>query len=61
MMVCLCHPFSDKQVKKHLDSGGCGKVSSVYTACSEGQKPNCCSCIQTLKDIVSTHKTTLPI
>lgn len=55
MMVCLCHPFSDKKVKAHLEQGGCGKMSSVYKTCSGGEKPNCCACLETLKDMVKTH------
>lgn len=58
MMVCLCHPFSDKKVKAYLEDGGCDKMSSVYSACSGGEKPNCCSCLETLKDIVKTHSKT---
>jgi hypothetical protein len=27
----------------------------VYRACTDGQKPQCCSCMQTLKDMVKTH------
>lgn len=55
MMVCLCHPFSDKKVKDHLENGGCSKMSSVYSTCSGGEKPNCCTCLETLKDMVKTH------
>lgn len=60
MMVCLCHPFSDKKVKKYLEDGGCSKMSSVYSTCSDGNKPQCCSCLETVKDIVKSHKKTIP-
>jgi bacterioferritin-associated ferredoxin len=57
MMVCLCHPFSDKKVREHLEKqGGSARVSTVYTACSDGEKPSCCTCLATLKDMVQTHK-----
>lgn len=57
MMVCLCHPFSDKKVRAHLSAGvGKNSVSEVYSTCSGGQKPQCCSCLQTLKDIIKDHK-----
>lgn len=57
MMVCLCHPFSDKKVRQHLSEKGCCKssVAEVYGACSDGQKPQCCTCLETLKDMVKTH------
>ncbi len=61
MFVCLCHPFSDKTVKKHLEEGGTrSSVSKTYSACSGGEKPNCCQCLETLKDIVKTHNKTIP-
>ena len=56
MYVCLCNPFSDKKVREHLNgSEGKARVSDVYTACTDGEKPQCCSCMQTLKDIVHSH------
>ncbi len=57
MFVCLCHPFSDKTVKKHLASknGTQASVAETYSTCSGGNKPNCCSCLQTLKDMVQEH------
>jgi len=56
MYICLCHPFSDKKVKEHLSkTDGKATVSKVYGACSDGNKPECCSCLQALKDIVKTH------
>jgi len=60
MFVCLCHPFSDKTVKKHLESKGCrSTVSETYSACSDGETPNCCQCLETLKDIVKDHNKTV--
>jgi bacterioferritin-associated ferredoxin len=57
MMVCLCHPFSDKKVREHLsakDGKKCG-MSEVYSTCSGGNKPQCCTCLETLKDMVKSH------
>lgn len=64
MYVCLCNAFSDKKVAQHLaENQGRTRVSEVYKACSGGEKPECCSCLQTLKDIVKTHNknTTVPV
>ena len=60
MLVCLCHPFSDKKVKEHLSrkKNGC-TVAKTYGACSGGNKPQCCSCLNTLKDMVKAHNRTV--
>ena len=57
MYVCMCNPFSDRDVKAHLDEQGCSRttVSSTYRACSGGESPECCSCIDTLKTMVIDH------
>jgi bacterioferritin-associated ferredoxin len=57
MYICLCNPFSDRDVKDYLKENpeGCATVGKVYRACSSGESPRCCSCIQTLKDLLSDH------
>jgi bacterioferritin-associated ferredoxin len=56
MILCLCHPFSDKKAKQHMsDKGARCSVSEVYSTCSGGNKPNCCQCLETLKDMVKSH------
>ena len=56
MKVCLCHPFSDKDAADYMNgkNGGC-KVAEVYKACTGGENPNCCCCLETLKEIVTIH------
>lgn len=65
MIVCLCNPFSDKKVKAHLESSGPKKarVAEVYEICSDGQSPQCCTCLDTIKDMVKAHnrKLTAPL
>lgn len=58
MYICLCNPFSDKDVKAYLkeNEGRDATVGKVYTACTSGEKPQCCSCLQTLKQILSDHQ-----
>lgn len=58
MYICLCNAIKERDVRKVLeqDTDGKATVSGVYHTCSEGEKPQCCSCIQTLKDIVGDHK-----
>lgn len=57
MYICLCHPFSDRDVKKYLEdnAGKPASVSKVYRACTSGERPQCCTCIQTLKDMIASH------
>lgn len=57
MYICLCHPFSDKKVSEFLQgkAGEKARVSEVYQTCSGGEKPECCSCMQTLKEMVKSH------
>ena len=56
MMVCLCHPFNDKKVREHLScKSGNSTVSETYGACSGGNKPQCCTCLETLKEMVKAH------
>ncbi len=62
MYVCLCNPFTDKDVAKHLDQNiGKARVKDVYAACSGGENMNCGTCACTLKDIVDTHNNTITI
>lgn len=56
MYICICNPFTDKDVKDHLQScAGKTSVSSVYKACSGGEKMNCGNCACDLKDMVVQH------
>lgn len=57
MYVCLCNPFTDKDVKRVLDSGTVKKTpGAVYKACSGGVKPCCASCTCMVKDIMQAHE-----
>ena len=55
MYICLCNPFSDRDVKAFFqkNKGEKPTVGNVYKACSEGEKPQCCNCIETLKEVIS--------
>lgn len=61
MILCLCHPFSDKKAKEHMsEKADRCSVSEVYSACSGGNKPQCCSCVNTLKEMVKSHNSEIP-
>ena len=57
MYICLCNPFSDKDVRKSLEERGgqTSSVSEVYRSCSGGESPCCGKCLPTLKDMVREH------
>lgn len=56
MYVCLCNPFTDKDVKDALDSGAARTAGQVYKTCSGGQKPCCGTCLCMVRDIVKGHR-----
>ncbi len=61
MIVCNCNPFSDRDVKAHLQSTGKTTVAATYKCCSGGASPECCRCLTTLKDMVQAHNADLTI
>lgn len=53
MYVCLCHGFTEKQVRGAVSEGPC-TVSDVYRRL--GETPQCGQCVCTVVDIVrSSH------
>ena len=56
MYVCLCNPFTDKELECALkDTKVLKKTSSVYQACSGGEKPCCGTCICEINDRIKSH------
>jgi len=49
MYVCLCHGFTDRQVRA-LPEAACGSTSSVYRAL--GVRPRCGKCVPMVKALV---------
>ncbi len=62
MYICLCNPFTDKDVQRYL---GCCKgkagVAETYKACSGGESPNCCTCMETLRGMVRDHNNAVAV
>lgn len=57
MYLCLCNPFTDKDLKKTLaETEGKSSVSGAYKACSGGKKPQCCTCMKNIKAMVQAHQ-----
>lgn len=57
MYVCLCNPFTDKDVHDALNNRAVRKTpAQVYKACAGGQKPCCGTCLCMVRDMVKSHK-----
>lgn len=62
MYICICNPFTDGQVKSHLDTlTEPAKLNSVYKACSGGAPMNCGRCGPTLKTFVDDHNSKIAV
>lgn len=56
MYVCLCNPFTDKDVAAALKDSSVRKTpAQVYKACSGGEKPCCGTCLCVVRDMVANH------
>lgn len=56
MYVCMCNPFTDKDVKCALaDPEVRNTPAQIYKACS-GTGPNCGSCMCMIKDMIVDHQ-----
>lgn len=61
MYVCLCNPFSDKDVKKALACPDTRNTpAQIYKACA-GTGPNCGSCMCTIKDMIVDHQSAIGV
>lgn len=62
MYICLCNPFTDKDVMRHLDGVNQKvKTKDVYKACSGGSSMNCGTCACELKSMVNDHNNNITI
>lgn len=62
MYVCVCNPFTDKDVKNALENPDvCNTTSQVYKACSGGKKPECATCVHALKCMIVDHQSALGV
>lgn len=53
MYVCLCHGFTDGDVRKALD-GGCRSVAAVYRHLAD--RPQCGKCVPDVRGMVNEHR-----
>lgn len=61
MYVCMCNPFTDKDVKKALDNPEVRNTpAQIYKACA-GKGPNCGSCMCYVKDMIVDHHSALGV
>jgi bacterioferritin-associated ferredoxin len=52
MYICLCHGFTDRQVRGLADEGK-GSTAGVYRAL--GVRPKCGKCVPMVRDILRGH------
>lgn len=50
MYVCLCHGFTERQVKAAIEEGGAGSTAAVYKHFSCA--PRCGKCVPFVRDMV---------
>jgi bacterioferritin-associated ferredoxin len=56
MYICLCNPFTDKDLDGALENETVmKKTSHVYKACSGGEKPCCGTCICEINDRIKAY------
>lgn len=56
MYICLCNPFTDKDLDSALKNDAVEKkTAQIYKACSGGEKPGCGTCLCEIKDRIDTH------
>ncbi|WP_298721425.1 (2Fe-2S)-binding protein [uncultured Ferrovibrio sp.] len=53
MYVCLCHGFTDGDVRNAI-AGGCRSVSSVYRHLAD--RPQCGKCVPEVRGLLDQHK-----
>jgi bacterioferritin-associated ferredoxin len=53
MYVCLCHGFTDRQVRAVI-SDGAGNAAQVFRQFKA--KPRCGKCVSTVRDLVDESK-----
>lgn len=62
MYVCLCNPFTDKDVKSALDNPDVRNTpAQIYKTCSGGNGPNCGSCMCVVKDMIVEHQSAIGV
>jgi bacterioferritin-associated ferredoxin len=57
MYVCMCHGFTDRQVRALPEAAG-GSTASVYRAL--GVRPRCGKCVPMVKEIVRKASESAP-
>lgn len=61
MYVCLCNPFTDKDVKAALENPEVRNTpAQIYKSCA-GTGPNCGSCMCMVKDMIVDHQSALGV
>lgn len=58
MYICICNPFTDKDLDAALENDSVPKkASQIYKACSGGVKPCCGTCVCEIRERLDAHNT----
>ena len=56
MYVCLCNPFTEKDLETALEDDQVqNKASHLYKACTGGEKPCCGTCVCEIRDRIDAY------
>lgn len=56
MYICMCNPFTDKDLDGALENDAVEKkASAIYKACTGGEQPCCGTCICEIRSRINTH------
>src|SRR5688500_940283 len=60
--ICICNPFSDKNVQTYLSSqSDKSTISQAYRHCTGENKPCCGNCLQELRGMVRDHTAAMTV
>jgi len=57
MYVCVCNPFTDKDVRDALENPDVRNTpAQIYKCCSGGESPRCGTCVCEIKAMIVEHQ-----
>lgn len=62
MYICMCNPFTDKDVTKALENPDVKNTTAhIYKECSGGNGPSCGTCINAIKGMIVDHQSAIGV
>ncbi len=61
MFICICNAISDKKLLKELQRmDHAPEAEELYARASGGVQPACCTCLDTIRDMIDDYCPALP-